>query len=118
MPDPTSNLGEHAKRGGPGRPKGSKDKVTRHRALIDEVLTEDDERAIWMSVASMAKGDDKTAPDLAAWRLILEYRYGKPTQTVELDAGSGLKEVVFKVVPVSNDSESSDGDNNDTSVHG
>ena len=109
MDDPTANLGELAITGGPGRPKGSKNKATRYRALIDEAMSQDDERAIWgrlIALATVGTGTDA----IGAARLIMEYRYGKARQVIEADVNIGLQELVFTVVPMSNESETSDGD--------
>ncbi|KKN81062.1 hypothetical protein LCGC14_0322810 [marine sediment metagenome] len=110
MADPTANLGELAITGGPGRPKGSKNKATRYRALIDEAMSQDDERAIWQALIGLAKGCSEVPADVIAARLIMEYRYGKPRQVIEADVNIGLQELVFTVVPMSNESETNDGD--------
>ncbi len=110
MADPTANLGELAITGGPGRPKGSKNKATRYRALIDEAMSQDDERAIWQALIGLATGGEGPSDAIAAARLIMEYRYGKARQVIEADVNIGLQELVFTVVPMSNESETSDGD--------
>ncbi len=116
MNDPAANLGELAITGGPGRPKGSKNKATRYRALIDDAMSQEDEREIWLAMIRLARGLPDGVPDVTAARLIMEYRYGKPRQVIEADVNIGLQELVFTVVPMSNDSETSDG-NSGTEIH-
>ena len=63
MIDPTNRLGDFAVHGGPGRPKGSKNRVTRmseeFRAKMLELVAEDDYRFISVLAEKAADGDLK-----------------------------------------------------------
>jgi len=81
------------KSGNAGRRKGSRNKATRYRAALDDALTEERELELWRALVSMAIGGD-----VPAARLIMEYRYGKPRQEIEVQAAYGLQNLVFNVV--------------------
>ena len=61
-----------------GRPKGSQNKSTLDiREIIDRVVTDKDWDAMWEAMTVKARnGDDR------CFKLILEYRYGKPAQEI------------------------------------
>lgn len=101
--DDGGNLGDYAITGGPGRPRGSLNKATQHRALIAQAMTDDDELAIWLVLANQAKKGD-----IAAARLVMEYKYGKPKQVHEIDADIGLQHLNFAVAPLSHESDTTD----------
>ena len=106
--DDGSNLGEHLGRS-PGRPKGSLNKTTRHRALVLQAMDEESELTIWRKITDLAADGD-----IAAARLCMEYAYGKPRQVHEIDTAGGLQEIKFVVAPVSHESETTDDGNTTT----
>ncbi len=81
--------------GNSGRPKGSKNKATLHREALAEVLTLEREHELWRSLIALAIDGD-----VAAARVVLEYRYGKPRQVHEIEGDFGLQALTFNVVPV------------------
>ncbi len=89
------------KPGNSGRPKGSKNKATRYRAALAEVLTEGCEIELWRALVKLA-----IAGDVQAARVVLEYRYGKPRQVPEIGTDFGLQSVQFVVMPLREESES------------
>ena len=80
--------------GNPGRPRGSRNKATLHRAALAQCMGEDDELAIWRALVELAK-----TGDIAAARVCMEYRYGKPRQVHEIETDFGLQSVQFIVAP-------------------
>ncbi len=80
--------------GSPGRPIGSRNKTTIHRAALAEVLTDERENELWESLVAMAIDGD-----VPAARLVMEYRYGKPRQVHEVHGDFGLRTLNFTVMP-------------------
>ena len=69
------------KKGHTGRPKGTKNRTTIYRTALDDVVDLTREKAMWAAMLKEALGGD-----VAAARLIAEYKHGKPQQAVTLDA--------------------------------
>ncbi len=82
------------KSGNGGRPKGSLNKTTQHRAALAKALGEEGEVEVWEVVIKAANDGD-----VQAARLIMEYLHGKPRQVHELETDFGLQHVTFNVVP-------------------
>ena len=94
MASDVGHLGQYAVTGGPGRPKGSKTKATRHKALVADAVSEREELLIWDKIRRMALDGD-----LVAARMIMEYLCGKPKQSHEIDLDLGLQHISFTVAP-------------------
>lgn len=76
-------------KGGPGRPKGSKNNLSRMRQAIIEATTEEEIEAVVRSIVYAArprqdKNGNVILPDLAAVRLYLDMVVGKPVQQIDL----------------------------------
>ncbi len=69
---------------GKGRPKGSKNKLSKHRQALTSVMTFDRQQALWASMLKLAVGTENRKGDVAAARLIAEYMLGKAPQAVTL----------------------------------
>lgn len=67
-------------KGNPGRPKGIKNRLLKHRESLDEVMTAERQRALWATLFKKAIGGD-----VAAARLIVEYLLGRAPQPVTLE---------------------------------
>ena len=64
-----------------GRPKGTKNRTTIYRTALNAVVNVTREKAMWAAMLKKALNGD-----VAAARLIAEYKHGKPQQAVTLDA--------------------------------
>ena len=62
-------------------------------------MTEEREVELWGALVKLAIGGD-----VAAARLVREYRYGKPRQELEIQGDFGLQELTFNVVRVGEES--------------
>ncbi len=81
--------------GNAGRPKGSVNKTTLYRAALEATLTEERELQLWEKLIDLA-----IAGDVSAARVVLEYRYSKPRQELEIQGDFGLQHLEFNVVPM------------------
>lgn len=77
-------------KGGPGRPKGSKNKVSEMRAALMDLTNEEEVAAVMRSVVWAARARVDSAgnvipPDLAAARLYLDMVVGRAPQQVEVE---------------------------------
>lgn len=68
------------KKGNPGRIKGTRIKTTIYRAALNAVVNVTREKAMWAAMLKKA-----LEGDVAAARLIVEYKHGKPQQAITLD---------------------------------
>ena len=80
--------GRGGKRPGAGRPKGSRNKLTTERkATLRELVDDHVEGAVAALVQVYQTGSD--AAKVAAATAILDRRFGKPSQAVELSGPGG-----------------------------
>ena len=70
---------------GKGRPKGSKNKLSKHRQALTSVMIFERQKALWASMLKVAVGTEHRKGEVAAARLIAEYMLGKAPQAVTLD---------------------------------
>lgn len=69
------------RKGQSGNPGGRLSAASRAlRQLLDEVVTEDDRRAVARQLVNLARGGD-----MAAITLLLAYLYGKPSERLTVD---------------------------------
>lgn len=68
------------KKGEGGRPKGSKNRTTIYRTALNAVVNVTREKAMWAAMLKKA-----LEGDVAAARLIAEYKHGKPQQAVNIE---------------------------------
>lgn len=68
-----------------GRPKGARNKANQDvKALIDKAVSPEDWKLIFAKFAEKAKaGDEK------AGKLLMEYKFGKPSEAVQVTGGDG-----------------------------
>lgn len=95
-----------------GRPKGSKDRITRLRHSVHECATPEDVRRVMNSMlfAATARQDKDgqwIMPDVAAARVWLEYAIGRPKQQIEIEGGQVVTaiQLMFDPSPPAADAE-------------
>ena len=89
--DGRDSRGRFAPGNGYGRGNPLNAQVQRARALVHECVGDDDLRAVFASLVARATGDGPDA--VAAARVLLEYRVGKPKAEIELTGPAYFKAI-------------------------